>query len=182
LPALVDWLQRKDVSSWNLVMSAMREIIVGLEDIRVEYTPAKTLGLLFKEKGNSRYWTAKDVSDGTLSTLAILVALVDKRISLLALEEPENSVHPWIIRQLIGQFRTLSKAKTLFVTTHSPVVLDTLRPDEIWAVFKKGGETKIENLCELDKSLMTLWENGKVRISEYLDSGLIPPAVPGGSA
>jgi predicted ATPase len=180
LPALVDWLQRKDPSSWNAVMSAMREIIIGLEEIRVDYTPSKTLGLLFKERGNSRYWTAKDVSDGTLSTLAILVALVDKRISLLALEEPENSVHPWIIRQLIGQFRSLSKEKGLFVTTHSPVVLDTLEPNEVWAVYKKHGETKIENLCDLDPSLPVLWRDGKVRIAEYLDSGLIPPAVPGG--
>ena len=181
LPALVDWLQRKDASTWSTVMAAMREIIIGLEDIRVDYTPSKTLGLLFKERSNSRYWTAKDVSDGTLNTLAMLVAIVDKRISLLALEEPENSVHPWIIRQLIGQFRSLSKEKSLFVTTHSPVVIDTLEPHEIWAVYKCRGETKIENLCDLDSSLSKLWRDGKVRLAEYLDAGLIPPVVPGGT-
>ena len=136
--------------------------------------------LFIKETQSNRPWTADDVSDGTLRTLALLVAANDPRISAMVVEEPENSVHPWIIKELAKRLREASKKKTIFFTTHSPTLIDVLYPEECWIVSMEKGETKIRNLTELAPELAENWREGKVGLSEYLDSGLIPQAVPGG--
>ncbi|MCR9141154.1 MAG: AAA family ATPase [bacterium] len=180
LPAMVDWLKHKHSALWFQVISAMQEVIPDLEDISTDYTHTKTLGLQFKEQNVSRPFTAEDVSAGTLHTLAMLVAAADPRITLLCIDELENSLHPWIISVLIRRFRELSSDKTIFLTTHSPTLIDALHPGEIWIVHKKDGETQIANLTELHPDSAKDFESGDIRLSEYLGSGLVPEVVPGG--
>lgn len=180
LPAMVDWLQRQHPKLWRSVFSAMQDIVPSLEDIEVRYLHTKTLGLFFKERNVGRHWSVEDVSDGTIQSLAMFIASVDPRTSLLVVEEPENSVHPWILKSLLGRLRVLSAMKTVIVTTHSPVLVDLLRPGELWIVYKAAGETHLTPLSELDPSLEDAWEEGDIRLSRYLDSGAISEAVPGG--
>lgn len=169
---------RNHSSIWDNVIVSMQEVVPGLEDISVDYLHTKTLGLFFRERGIGRPWPAEDVSDGTIRALAILVALADPRTSLLVVEEPENSVHPWIVKVLIEQLRRVSSEKVVIITTHSPIVIDLLSPEEAWIVFKRKGATSISRLTEFDPELTRNWKDGQFRLSEYLDSGLIPQATP----
>jgi len=180
LPALVDWLQRKDPKRWNGILDAMRDIVPSLEDITVQILSSKTLGLYFAEKGFGRPWRVDEVSDGTVHALSMLVAAADPRVSALVIEEPESSLHPWIIYELSKKLRELSKDKSIFITTHSPVLIDTLKPAETWIVSRQKGKTEIQRLTELAPDIEKGWSEGKVGLSEYLDSGLVPRAVPGG--
>ncbi len=180
LPALVDWLQRLHPKQWEIVMSGMRDILVGLTDISVDYLHTKTLGVSFREEGVGNAWSADDVSDGTIHSLALLVASVDPRSALLLVEEPENSVHPWIIRVIMERLRKVSALKNVVVTSHSPVLINLLKPEEVWIIFRDKGETKLHRLIDLDPSVKKSWENGDYRLSEFLDSGSISQAVPGG--
>ena len=72
-------------------------------------------------------WAAEDISDGTIQAIALLTATFDPRIPILVIEEPENSVHPWAIRNFIEAFREVSEKKQIFLTTHSPIVIDQIR-------------------------------------------------------
>ncbi len=180
LPAVVDWLKRHSPHQWKEIMQSMKDILPSLEDIGVQYLHTKALGLFFKESGISRPWTAEDVSDGTIRALAILVASIDPRASLLLVEEPVNSVHPWIIKVLINTLRSISENKNVIVTTHSPVLLDIATPKEVWVVYKHKGETHVSNLLEIDSNAEKDWESGRYKLSEYLDSGTVPHVVPGG--
>lgn len=180
LPAVIDWLKRHEPQSWKAVMETMRDISPQLEDISVQYLHTKTLGLFFKEKNVGRLWTAEDVSDGTIRSLAVLVTSVDPRASLLLIEEPENSVHPWIIKVLIERLRKVSEHKTVIVTSHSPVLIDVIAPKEAWVVYKHRGATALKHLPDMDADLESHWELGRYKLSEYLDSGAITEVVPGG--
>lgn len=180
LPAVVDWLQRHRQKEWKNVLTSMRGIVPELSDITVEYLHTRTLGLFFHEKGIGRAWTAEEVSDGTIRALGMLVACFDPRITALLIEEPENSLHPWIIKELIRQLRSLSKEKMVLVTSHSPVVIDMLQPSEVWVIYKKGGETSLRPLVEFDPALVDDWTSGKYRLFEYLESGYVSEAVPSG--
>ncbi len=179
LPALVDWLKTHQKDKWEVVLSTMREVVESIEDITTDYLHNQRLGLFFHESGYGRPWTAEDVSDGTILTLAILCSTADPRSSLILIEELENSLHPWIIRVLVDSFRKLSKEKNIILTTHSPILIDMLEPKEIWTVSKPGTETKIEKLIDIAGDLEKNWKNGVYRISEYLDTGLVPQAIPG---
>lgn len=180
LPAVVDWLKRKRADRWTLVMSAMRDMVPGLEDIDVQYLHTKTLGVVFKEKNVGRSWSAEDVSDGTIRMLAILVASVDPRSSMLLIEEPEIAVHPWMLKLLVDRLQEISKEKIVIITSHSPSVLDRVDPHSVWLVFKRGGQTQLAALTELDPEVSEHWLDGRYRISEYLDSGALAEFVPGG--
>ena len=180
LPALVDWLQRKHPKQWEIVASGMREVLPKLEEISVQYLHTKTLGLFFKEEGFGRSWSVEDVSDGTMNALAILVAAVDPRTELLVIEEPENSVHPWILRVILDRLREVSKSKNVILTSHSPTLVNRLKPEEVWIIYRDEGESRLRKLTEIDPHLEQGWENGEFQLAEFLDSGAIGQAVPGG--
>lgn len=180
LPSLIDWLSRKHPNQWATVLSSMRAIVPTLTSINTQYLHTKTLGLTFQEEGFSRPWTAEDVSDGTIQSLAILVALADPRNDLLFVEEPENSVHPWIVRQLANQLKKISTRKQVFVTTHSPVILNLVAPEDVWVCFKRGGETSLRRLDEISPDLKTDWSKGEGRLFDLLDLGIVEEALPSG--
>ncbi len=180
LPALVDWLQRKHPEQWEIVMSGMRNILPDLEAITVQYLHTKTLGLFFSEGGFGRPWSVEDVSDGTMHALSMLVAAADPRTSLLLIEEPENSVHPWILRVIVDRLREVSKSKNVILTSHSPTLTNRVKPEELWVIYRKSGESFIQRLTEIDPSIKSDWENGEFQLAEFLDSGAVGQAVPGG--
>lgn len=178
LPSLIDWLQRRHKKAWDGVLSAMRNIVPDLEEVTVGYLHTKQLGLFFKESSYGRAWPAEDVSDGTIQTLAILAALADPRNSLMFIEEPENSVHPWIVRQIATELKRLSKSSQVIVTTHSPLILNSVDPSAVLVCFKRAGATHISSLAELDPDLLSSWESGVDRLFELLDTGCVVEAVP----
>ena len=180
LPVMVDWLQKKQPKAWRGVLDAMQDVAPGLEEITVYPLASKTYGLLFKEEGVKLPWRIDEVSDGTIHALSMLVAAADPRTSALVIEEPESSLHPWIIHELAKKLRELSEEKPIFLTTQSLVVIESLRPSEVWIVSRRKGKTEIRRLTELDKRVEKDWSEGKYGLSEFLDSGLIPRAVPGG--
>jgi predicted ATPase len=169
-------LKKNHWKSYSQVITSLRSLLPDLEDLEVEFTHTRSLALFVRQRG--QLWPAEDLSDGTVQAIATLTAIFDPRTPLLILEEPENNVHPWALRSFAEAFREASKTKQIILTTHSPILLDQLRPEEIWIVQKPGAFTKIDPLLTLDPSLKDSWERGSFTLSEYLDSGALPEAVP----
>jgi predicted ATPase len=178
LPAVVDLLRKSNKDEWKQVMQAMRHILPGLKNIIVDYTSSRTLGLSFEEENYGRPWSMGEVSDGTIHTLALLVAIFDSRYTALVLEEPENSVHPWIIRHIIDACRDASVRKQVIITTHSPIVMDAVKPEELWVMWRSDGESRLERVTQLESKFQKLWADGDVATFDLLDSGMIPQALP----
>ena len=90
----------------------------------------------------------------------------------------ENSIHPWALRQFIDSCRKASRDKQVILTTHSPILIDQLKPEELWVVRRPKAETIIDPILSLSPSLTDDWGAGLFTLSEYLDSGDIREAVP----
>lgn len=161
-----------------MLLDCAKRVMPSLEKIDTDFTHTKSLALFLKEKGFARPWLADDVSDGTLQTIALLAAIFDPRAQLVVIEEPENNIHPWALRNLVAAARLASTSKQIMLTTHSPVLVDQLRPEELWIVQRPAAETKIDPLLKLDPSLREDWGKGNFTLSNYLDSGAVPDAVP----
>jgi predicted ATPase len=74
---------------------------------------------------------AEHMSEGMLYFLA-LAALPYFKVGFLAIEEPENGLHPARIAEVVGILRDISARGTQVVmATHSPLVLNALKPAEI---------------------------------------------------
>ncbi|MBN1554250.1 MAG: ATP-binding protein [Phycisphaerae bacterium] len=95
-------------------------------------------------EGNGReiVFNSQQMSDGVLRLLAITTFLYLDRIpSLITLEEPENGVHPQLVRKVVQILRELTQRKSpnkcqVFFTTHSPYVLDEFfdHPEEVYCM------------------------------------------------
>ncbi|MHB8873514.1 MAG: AAA family ATPase [Myxococcaceae bacterium] len=80
-----------------------------------------------------------DWSDGFFTTLLHLAALASQDAGgLVAIDEPENALHPALIREVVAAMRDWSAEQdvTVLLATHSPVVLDQFReePEQVFVM------------------------------------------------
>lgn len=178
LPAVIAYLKANYPEQYTQLLHVVKRVMPNFEDLETYYTPQKTLGLSVKEKSFGRPWVTEDISDGTIQTVALLAAIFDPRIPVVVIEEPENSIHSWAIRNFAEAAREASKNKLIILTTHSPILIDQLKPEEVWIVSRPETETKIIPMLDLAPSLADEWGQGHYTLFEYLDSGMMPEAVP----
>lgn len=94
-----------------------------------------------------RPFSARELSDGTLHYLCLLAVLLSPRPpSLLALNEPESSIHPDLIVPLAELIAKASRHSQLWITTHSSALASAIRArtgSEPIALEKVDGETRV---------------------------------------
>src|SRR5260370_9964914 len=81
--------------------------------------------VMLRMPGLKRPLRARELSDGTLRYLCLLAALLSPHPpALLALNEPETSLHPDLLEPLAKQMARASKNSQLWVVTHSEKLAD----------------------------------------------------------
>ncbi len=163
---LIDWASDLSVtspkkSSINAAVPAARRIL-AFQD---RYLTSKTS------------FTAYDASEGALYVLFLLcLALHPGTPNVFAVDSFDHAIHPRLARETTRLFckTILKEDKTVFVTTHNPLVLDglDLANDKIrlFAVNKsrKTGHTSLqriqvtEDLIKSGYSLSRLWTEGRL--------------------
>ena len=138
-------------------------------------------------KGNGAKITfnSQQMSDGVLRLLAVASLLyVDHPPRLLTFEEPENGVHPQLLREVVQILRELAQRHSpdrcqVFLTTHSPYVLDEFfdHPEEVYCMERPslGAGTRIVRLSE-NKQLPIARDTFQNSLGEAWASGLIGAA------
>jgi predicted ATPase len=94
-----------------------------------------------------RPFDARELSDGTLHYLCLLAALLSPRPpSLIALNEPESSIHPDLLEPLSQLLARASKTSQLWITTHSEPLATLIERHSGFAPIrleKCRGETRV---------------------------------------
>ena len=176
--AVLDWLKEHEPRAFSGALQCVQIVWPTLEEIDVVRTPHSGIQLLFREAGFDQPWSVHEVSEGTLRALGLFTAVFDPSTRVVVIEEPENSLHPWAVWRLIEVCREESEAKQFILTTHSPDLVDYVRPEEIWIVSKRDGATSVDPLDEIDPVARSGWEEGHFTLAEYIDTGLVPGSVP----
>jgi predicted ATPase len=128
------------------------------------------------------------MSDGTLRSLAVLVALFQAvggipEISLVGLEEPESALHPAAAGVLFDAMREASASVQVIATTHSADLLDKKDIDThtILAVELRDGSTQIGPVDHTGRQSLKdrLYTAGELMRMNYLrpESNLSPSGV-----
>lgn len=122
-------------------------------------------------------FTAYDASEGALYVLFLLcLAMHEKSPQVFAIDSFDHAMHPRLARAATRAFSEaiLRKEKTVFVTTHNPLVLDGLNLTDdrirLFAVDKnhRTGRTTInrilvtEAMLQTGYSLSRLWIEGRL--------------------
>lgn len=95
--------------------------------------------LVFQDRWKPDVWyRANEVSDGAILLLAFLVLEYQMPpVDLLAIEEPEHGLHPYLFERVIGLLRDMTTGKRsgkptqTILATHSAELLDYVRPEEV---------------------------------------------------
>ena len=91
------------------------------------------------------------MSDGTLRALGILAAVLQKPVpTLIAIEEPESTIHPEALGAVLDVIRMASSVTQIIATTHSPELLDaeSIEPENLRIVTWAEGVTHMSDLSE----------------------------------
>ena len=103
--------------------------------------------VLLRMPGLRRPLRARELSDGTLRYLCLLAALLSPHPpSLLALNEPETSLHPDLLEPLAKQLVNAGKYSQLWVVTHSQRLAELVEKFSGEAPISleiTGGETRV---------------------------------------
>lgn len=101
--------------------------------------------MLMQRDGILRPLEAAELSDGTLRFLCLAVALLSPRPpAFMALNEPENSLHPDLLPALARLIAEAGRHSQLWVTSHSPRLAELIarhRPLRRFTLTQRDGET-----------------------------------------
>jgi predicted ATPase len=125
LAAALSSLRDERPADWEEFLGIVRLTFPNLKDLRI---PAVTRGTvqLFWDEHSGQSFDAAELSDGTLSFLAILCALFQPGSALIAVDEPEQHLHPDALRRLVGAARSLSIRQPILFTTQSDTLIGLL--------------------------------------------------------
>jgi predicted ATPase len=172
--AVLKRLRDDNPQSYKRVCSLLSQVVQGVES--VEYKPVGQMETLqFKQDVGLRdpwAFDALNMSDGTLRMLGLLLAVYQPDVpSLIAVEEPEATVHPAVAEIITTVLIDAAKKTQILVTTHSPDILDhkDLEDDKIRVVTKQHGKTIIAPIAGASRAAIreNLYTAGELlRISE----------------
>lgn len=129
--------------------AALARVTGDVVDLKVEQL-GDSLTVLFRHVFDERqpvagpWFDAGRESDGTLRVAGLLTALLQAPpLTLLAIEEPELTIHPGALPLVVEFLRMAASWSQVLVTTHSPDLLDYVEPEEIRVVQRLAGITTV---------------------------------------
>jgi predicted ATPase len=144
-------LQRERPTDYERICRLLSKVVPGMRKVEpVSLGPKETIQFQ-QEIDEQRTWNfpALNMSDGTLRALGVLLALYQQPPpTLVAIEEPESTIHPAAVEVLVDIFKAMSSQAQLLIATHSPDILDDkgIGDDQIRAVELRQGRTIISTL------------------------------------
>ncbi|MEM4488935.1 MAG: AAA family ATPase [Desulfurococcaceae archaeon] len=136
--------RRKD---FMRVEEALKNMVPEVEEV-IPHIEQTKVEVWIKVKGMDEPLKPHNISDGTLRLLAMTTALYGGS-SLVALEEPENCIHPHLLETFMHLVR--EAPSQVIIITHSPYLLDHVKPEEVYVVQKEGLETKVRMLSRTEE-------------------------------
>lgn len=95
------------------------------------------------------WYAPEEVSDGSMLVLAfLLLQYQNPSPDLLAIEEPERGLHPYLLGELIKLFRQLAtgalgKRIQIIAATHSAELIEFAKPEEVRFVTRNPKDGKV---------------------------------------
>lgn len=152
LPRVIYQLQEKNPNKFELLKEVYKDLFPNIEDIIVKqykinggdsgklpadapFIIANAIYVLFvKDKNLIHPIDFAMMSDGAKRVFMILARIIlanEGNVSLIAIEEPENSVHPSLFQAYIQIISQLLDNCKIIITSHSPYVVSYLEPSWI---------------------------------------------------
>ncbi|PAC29230.1 AAA family ATPase [Flectobacillus sp. BAB-3569] len=136
------------------INSILEQLLPNFNEIRPEISEVslKRYFSLFDKRGHG--FNSNSLSDGTIKLLALLVGIVRQKERTTIIEEPENYLHPYANKLLIGYLRDTYDTGVCILTSHSETILNLVEPEELIICELDGSFTtckRLDNINEIKK-------------------------------
>ncbi len=143
--------------AFDMIEESLKSISDNIISIQPEIDHLKneiTIYVKLKMNGGKVKFPLSHLSDGTVKWLALVTSIYTNR-SIIAIEEPENYIHPLMQRKILDLIRNNLRAAgnngkprgSMFLTTHSETLLNSADPSEIVLVsMTNSGATRTRRI------------------------------------
>jgi predicted ATPase len=174
IASVLTLLEAREPATKQRIEEYLAKVVPGIRGVGVvDLGPVAAVQFKQEVAGSPDPWPffADAMSDGTLRTLGVLVALfqpagrpesmirlgeAELGVMLVGIEEPEVALHPSAAAVLMDSLRDASTQRQILVTSHSPDLLDNpnVSDREVLAVISEQNETKMGRLDEAGRSTL----------------------------
>jgi len=133
LPALYDALVVRDLPGYLNLNADLTRLFPDVKSIQLANPSDVTKAMGVKLRGD-KFVPAELLSEGLLYYLAFAILPYLDPTPLLLIEEPENGLHPARIAEVMRILRVISEKTQIILATHSPLVVNELRAEEVTVV------------------------------------------------
>ena len=161
LANVLQHLQRSNPAHLENLFEQLSHRVPQLEKVTADELRDGRLLLQLKDRVFDDPILAKNTSDGTMKLLAYLIVLRDPNPPpLIGIEEPENFVHPRLLTTLAEECLSAAVHTQLLVTTHAPLLLDSLAPEQVRVLARgESGFAEVRSAADI------------LGVKEYLHAG-----------
>ncbi|HSV65882.1 MAG TPA: AAA family ATPase [Mycobacteriales bacterium] len=158
------------------IVAALRRQVPRTAGTDTEVLPDDRLLLHLQDEPFDSPVLSRFVSEGTVKLLAYLILLHgNPPPGLLGIEEPDNQLHSRLIYGLAEEMRIAAGRSQLVVTTHSPYLVDALRPEELWTLYRADdGYARAVRAADVPRLMAQLRAGGSLGdlwMAGYFDVG-----------
>lgn len=156
---------------YDELVQEIKNFFPDIEGIRSERTEDDIATLSYQE-----YSEEHDIlySGGGLKHFVdVLMKMTVSKANLVLFDEIDNSLHPDLQRQLLSFLRDYAAEKSvqIFLTTHSPAMLDAGEDTAIFRVRNRQGDRSVERID--DEALHLAWGELGLRPSDLLQNDVV---------
>jgi predicted ATPase len=171
LPQVAKYMFDFHRKAFNEVLKKMSAHVPGVKTVQAKDTEDGRIVLQFHDGSFREPFIGRFVSDGTIKMFAYLLLLHDpKPHPLMCIEEPENQLYPALLAEFAEELRDYARrGGQVFVSSHSPDLLNAANVTEVFWLSKENGYTTIHHasddaqivaLVQEGDHLGTLWSQG----------------------
>jgi len=137
IAGLYDAVRDRSVERFAAISKQVTELFPTVKTLglRAVTASAKVLEVTLLDENQVR---SEKMSEGLLYYLAFAILAAIQQPAVYLVEEPENGLHPSRIKEVVQMLRALTEDPTkpvqVLMATHSPLVVNELRPEEVTVV------------------------------------------------